>query len=172
MQGCIFCGGDASEPNHRQHCDGRQGQIEAALLPLPLPPKLRVIRIVSPRETSVQAFYNAVDSGVIQTRREQVYAGLRAIGGGTSNETFAYVTQHHLGPRYISTVAARFTELRDMGVIREVGERLCRITGQMCLVWEVVPSAEYIGAATVRRCETCGQIVSRDVPVPVRSAAR
>jgi hypothetical protein len=79
MQGCIFCGGDVSEPNHRQHCDGRQGQIEATP---PLPPKLRVIRIVSPRETSVQAFYNAVDSGAIKTRREQVYAGLRAIGGG------------------------------------------------------------------------------------------
>jgi len=28
--GCLFCGGDASEPNHLKHCDGRQGQVEAA----------------------------------------------------------------------------------------------------------------------------------------------
>lgn len=31
MQGCIFCGGDASEPDHRQRCDGRQGRVEADL---------------------------------------------------------------------------------------------------------------------------------------------
>lgn len=30
MQPCLFCGGDASEPAHRQRCDGRQGKIEAA----------------------------------------------------------------------------------------------------------------------------------------------
>jgi hypothetical protein len=24
---CRFCGGDASEPNHRLHCDGRQGAL-------------------------------------------------------------------------------------------------------------------------------------------------
>lgn len=29
MQVCLFCGGDASEPGHRAHCDGRQGRVEA-----------------------------------------------------------------------------------------------------------------------------------------------
>jgi len=29
MQPCIFCGGDPHEPNHRAHCDGRQGYVEA-----------------------------------------------------------------------------------------------------------------------------------------------
>jgi len=28
---CLFCSGDSSEPEHRAHCDGRQGQIEAAI---------------------------------------------------------------------------------------------------------------------------------------------
>jgi hypothetical protein len=28
MQVCLFCGGDSSEPNHRQHCDGRQGRVD------------------------------------------------------------------------------------------------------------------------------------------------
>lgn len=27
-QGCIFCTGDASAPDHALHCDGRQGLIE------------------------------------------------------------------------------------------------------------------------------------------------
>jgi hypothetical protein len=29
MQTCLFCGGDASAPDHLAHCDGRQGQVEA-----------------------------------------------------------------------------------------------------------------------------------------------
>jgi len=30
MQPCLFCGGDAGEPDHRTRCDGRQGVVEAA----------------------------------------------------------------------------------------------------------------------------------------------
>lgn len=26
FQRCLFCGGDASEPDHLSHCDGRQGK--------------------------------------------------------------------------------------------------------------------------------------------------
>lgn len=29
---CLFCGGDASEPNHFARCDGRQGRLEAEAL--------------------------------------------------------------------------------------------------------------------------------------------
>src|SRR5215207_6646304 len=31
MQPCLFCGGDAQEPEHPDHCDGRQGWLEDAL---------------------------------------------------------------------------------------------------------------------------------------------
>jgi hypothetical protein len=29
----LFCGGDSSDPDHRDRCDGRQGHIEATDLP-------------------------------------------------------------------------------------------------------------------------------------------
>lgn len=29
MQVCLFCGGDASEPDHQNRCDGQQGRVEA-----------------------------------------------------------------------------------------------------------------------------------------------
>jgi hypothetical protein len=29
--GCLWCGGDASEPNHWRHCDGQQGHLEDAI---------------------------------------------------------------------------------------------------------------------------------------------
>lgn len=33
---CLFCGGDASAPNHAERCDGRQGVIEAAATSVPM----------------------------------------------------------------------------------------------------------------------------------------
>ena len=158
-QPCLFCGGNAAEPDHLLHCDGRQGAAEAA----PPPP---VTTITAPRDTSVQAFYNAVDTGVIRTRREQVYAALRVLGDATANEVFEYLKeQRHLGLRYDSNTRARLTELRDMGVIRETGQRPCRVTHQTCITWAIVTAAEYVGTATVHRCTTCGQIVARDIPL-------
>lgn len=158
---CLFCGGDSSTPEHWRTCDGRQGWIEAEPADPPPPP---VQTITTPRETSVQAFYNAVDSGTIRTRREQVYAALRAVGEATANEVFEYLKeQRHLALRYDSNTRARFTELRDMGVIRETGQRVCRVTRQTCITWAVVPAAEYVGAATVHRCASCGQIISREI---------
>jgi hypothetical protein len=37
----------------------------------------------------------------------------------------------------ISQLRARFTELRELGVLNEVGERLCKVSGRMCIVWDV-----------------------------------
>lgn len=31
FQACLFCSGDASDPNHADRCDGRQGRVEAAI---------------------------------------------------------------------------------------------------------------------------------------------
>jgi len=166
---CRFCGlpVEADDLLHALRCDGQQGRVEAAAALWPpgeaAPPDTTTI--TRPRETSVQAFYNAVDSGVIETRREQVYAALRALGVATSNEVFERMKQDYQGPRYISTVAARFTELRDLGLIYEVGSRPCLVTRQTCITWAVVSAADYVGPAVVHRCATCGQIVSRDVPV-------
>jgi len=160
-QRCLFCGGDATEPNHWEFCDGRQGGRDDEPI---------VIRIRSPRETSVQAFYNAVDAGIIETRRAQVWVGLKALGVATANEVFEYLKEERrLGLRYDSNTRARLTELRDMGLIREVGDRACRVTHQTCITWAVVPSSEYAGVAIVHRCPCCGQIVSRDLPV-IKSA--
>jgi len=160
MQPCLFCSGDADDPDHWRHCDGRQGWIEAEE-----EENAGFVVITSPRETSVQAFYNALDAGIIETRRAQVWAGLQSLGVATANEVFEYLKeQRRLGLRYDSNTCARFTELRDLGLIREVGQRPCRVTGQTCITWAVVPSSEYAGMAAVHRCPQCGQIVARILP--------
>jgi hypothetical protein len=34
VQLCMFCGGDADEPDHEARCDGRQGRVEERFEPL------------------------------------------------------------------------------------------------------------------------------------------
>jgi hypothetical protein len=158
---CKFCGeDDRDDLLHAATCDGRQGRVEAAADPSP---PVTTTTIATPRETSVQAFYNAVDSGLIETRQQQVYAALLALGASTATETFERVRHEPGGPLNLNGLNPRFAELRDLGVIREAGSRACRVTGKNCIVWEVIPSAEYVAAAVVRRCETCGQIIGREI---------
>ena len=52
-----------------------------------------------------------------------------------------------------------------MGVMREMGKRACRITGQTTIVWQVIPPEEYVGVADTYRCPTCDQIIKHVVPV-------
>jgi DNA-directed RNA polymerase subunit RPC12/RpoP len=154
---CPYCSGDALAPDHELRCCGRQGKLEATT-------------ITRPRATSVEAFYAAIARGTIRTRRLQIWIALQAIQlrtglAATCGEIFEYLKEEQRVPlRYDSNTATRLTELRDMGLIREVGERPCRVTGQTCITWEVVPAAEYAGVVTVHRCPTCRQIVSRDIP--------
>ena len=159
FQQCIFCGGDRNEPNHEQHCDGRQGGVE------PDPPvESAAERIRRHRETSIRSFYNAVDLGIIKTRREQVWFALMAIGVSTINEVYLYMRQEMHIFCDKQSITPRFAELRDLGIIREVSERPCRVTGETCIAWQAVPSSEHGGFVVVNRCSTCGQIISRDLP--------
>jgi hypothetical protein len=144
---CRFCGGDPSAPNHERTCDGRQGGRDDA------------IKLQRHRETSVQAFYNAVDAGTIKTKQQQVWAALVAIKAATINEVVRYLNSH----ANAHVLSPRFAELRDLGLIREAGERPCHVTNQNCIVWESVPSSEHRGVTIVNRCPRCNQIVSRDL---------
>jgi hypothetical protein len=165
LQRCLYCGGNAAEPDHLKHCDGRQGGTEP-----PDDGEIAIVTVPRHRETSIEAFYDAIDRGTILTRRMQVYAALREIPNSTASETFTYISENrgqHL--RYDSNTATRFSELRNLGLIRETGTRLCRITGRKCITWTVVPEAEYVGEAAVHRCATCGQVIARKVPVRVHT---
>lgn len=164
---CPFCGGDSSAPDHAAHCDGRQGGRDDPPPDDPPEddPEDEAERIRRHRETSVQSFYNSVESGIITTRRHQVWAALLLMGPATIKETDQYLRhQQHLAVT-VWSVGPRFAELRDLGLIREVGKRPCRVTGSIVLIWEAVPSDQHGGLATIHRCATCHQIVSRDIGV-------
>ena len=145
---CIFCGGNADEPDHLKHCDGRQGGVEDEDIP-------------RQRETSVLSFYNAVNTGTVKTLQQQVYCALVALGASNMMGVNRYFQRQGIvGDSH--SITPRFAELRDMGFIREVGERPCPITGQLSIMWEAIPLEDYQPTPVIKhRCALCGQVLKR-----------
>ena len=90
------------------------------------------------RETSIKAYRQIVAEGLLSRERLRVYQYVFHHGPVTSGEAFARMVKDTRSP--LSQSRARFTELRDMNVLREVGERKCKISGRMCIVWDVTKS--------------------------------
>jgi hypothetical protein len=87
------------------------------------------------RKTSIEAYHEIKASGLLSKRRFEVYDALFHYGPMTQMETF--VKLKHLSQH---TVTPRFAELRKMGVIEEVGERACTVTGINVIAWDVTSS--------------------------------
>jgi hypothetical protein len=86
-QPCLFCGGDASEPDHLLRCDGRQGQREAADAwpSFELPP---LISGITPETYGTSASAAASVEDDRATQRAAVYDAIRRAGpdGRTDDE--------------------------------------------------------------------------------------
>ncbi len=85
------------------------------------------------RQTSVAAYDRLVDGGVLSQRRAEVYSAVYNNGPATGSEICEVLT----GQSSAYGIGPRFTELRDMGLLREMGERKCKVTGQTVIVWDV-----------------------------------
>lgn len=89
------------------------------------------------RQTSVEAYRYVQDSGVLGQRQFEVYDVLYRFGPLTANEAFNIIAKEKRRPNFDSNTRARFTELREMGAIVEVGERVCSVTGMTVILWDV-----------------------------------
>jgi hypothetical protein len=81
------------------------------------------------RNTSQQAYNNLVANKVLPKRRREAYAYLYINGPCTAMQV-----EQGAGSRHINK---RLSELRDMGVIEELGETTCPITGKQAILWDV-----------------------------------
>jgi len=79
------------------------------------------------RETSIEGYRFALRSGLVGKKQQDVYRALSAAGPSTAQEL----------SREISGAWKRLSELRDMGMVCEVGKRTCRVTGRQSIVWDV-----------------------------------
>lgn len=88
------------------------------------------------RETSIEAYHAIVKEGLLGKMQEHALLAVVNYGPCTSAEAFEHLRGNRIYDNPIVQSRARFTELRNMGVIQEKGQRRCKITGRTAIVWE------------------------------------
>ncbi len=92
---------------------------------------------MSVREVSIEAYERVVSSGLLGRRQREVWIALDRSGPSTGNELYRSMgLDRELNQQNIVT---RLGELRDQGVVREVRQRVCRVTRFTATEWETVP---------------------------------
>lgn len=89
------------------------------------------------RQTSIETFRQIKAEGLLSERRLQAYEALFHNGPMTQGECWDLIarTTNPKMPRH--SIAPRFAELLEQGVIQEVGKAPCRLSGRECIVWDV-----------------------------------
>jgi len=88
------------------------------------------------RDTSIQAYHEIKESGLLSERRFQVYQILYKYGPITSGQ-LVEIAKKHKKLCHTSAFQGRLSELRDMGVVQEVKKDKCPITGRNVIFWDV-----------------------------------
>ena len=86
------------------------------------------------RQTSIDCYNKIKEQGLLSNMRFKVYEAILKKAPCTSGEAFAIMTTKE---NQISQSRARFTELRELGVIYEKGEKQCTITGRNVIEWDL-----------------------------------
>ncbi len=89
------------------------------------------------RNTSLAVFEKIRDNGLLSKRRLEVYDVVFNNGPLTSAEAVQIMFRKKTTPDIIPQSRARFTELRDMGCLSELGTKKCTVTGNESILWDV-----------------------------------
>jgi len=110
------------------------------------------------RETSIEAYNQIKSNGLLSLRRWEVYDILFRKGPLTANEAFREIAMER-GKRaqsLLSVSNARFTELRKIGVVKEVCERTCTLSGVKVIEWDVTDRLPVkLDKPEKHKCRTC-----------------
>jgi hypothetical protein len=83
------------------------------------------------RQTSIDCYNQINEEGLLSKQRLAVYLSLMKMGKpSTAREVFSTMNVE-------KQEATRFTELRNLGVIYEVRNRKCSITGRTAIEWDL-----------------------------------
>ena len=83
------------------------------------------------RQTSIDCYNEIKEQGLLSNMRFEVYSALLSMGKPSTTRE-VYETMNVLKQE-----ATRFTELRKLGVIYEVQNRKCTITGRTSIEWDL-----------------------------------
>lgn len=87
------------------------------------------------RSTSIETFHQITEEGLLTKQRLKVYRYLYLHGPMTSGEYF-FKSNNGNPVKALTQNRARFTELREMGAIAEIGVKKCTVTGRRALLWQ------------------------------------
>lgn len=82
------------------------------------------------RETSIQVYNEIKQKGLLSPKRMEIYECIYLHGRMTASEVF-----QKLGLK--TNQSGRFTELREIGCLSEYGTKICSVTSNTAIVWEV-----------------------------------
>ena len=83
------------------------------------------------RQTSIDCYNEIKRNGLLSKMRFEVYSALLSMGKPSTTRE-VYQTMNVLKQE-----ATRFTELRNLGVIYEVQNRKCTVTGRTSIEWDL-----------------------------------
>ena len=86
------------------------------------------------RQTSIETYNKIEKEGLLSKMRLKVYKAIVDNAPCTSGEASATFENKRKVP---SQLRARFTELRELGVIKEDGTKICSITGRKAIKWDL-----------------------------------
>lgn len=84
------------------------------------------------RQTSIEAYRAIEESGLLSKRRWEVYRHVWHHGPLTQNEAARILTPGNVS----GTISGRFSELKEMGLLIEVGKKNDPITGKSNYLWD------------------------------------
>lgn len=106
------------------------------------------------RQTSIEAFHEIKANGLLSERRFQVYECLFESGPLTQNECHQLISSDNMITK--QSIGPRFAELERVGVITEVGKRVCSVTGKNCIIWDVTKKLPLkLDKPKKVKCPTC-----------------
>ena len=86
------------------------------------------------RQTSIDCYNEIKENQLLSKKRFEVFEAILKTAPCTSGEAFSTMTTKE---NQISQSRARFTELRELGVIYEKDVRKCRITNRNVIEWDL-----------------------------------
>jgi hypothetical protein len=81
------------------------------------------------RTTSIAVYHEIEREGLLSRTRFEVYSWLFKHGPATAMEIEVGLASRH--------VNKRLSELRDQGVVKELGTTICKVTGREVILWDV-----------------------------------
>ncbi len=86
------------------------------------------------RQTSIDCYNQIKSEGLLSKMRLRVYEAILEHAPCTSAEAIQHITTKD---NVLTQSRARFTELRELGVIREIGTKKCTVTGRSVIQWDL-----------------------------------